>query len=753
MMTVPESREHKKVYIRILMSFIGCVILTLLATSTILYMNFEDIALKQVYHANSNSLVQIKNEVSKMTETATSLSSQIYNDSAVSKLLYYENPNIYDAIFAQQQLDNYRASLPFIESIYVYNAKSKQFYISSHSMRNGIQPKAGLDDEGILNIFNNFKKYKPFQPIPRTYNIGSIEKTKVSSYTYLCYSVINDNDFLNTAVVVNIADSWLTQRVEPTDGNPAGEQTFIMNQDGILYSKNWIKPILTDLSDLSYIQKILTDTDSSSYFVDTVNGVRSLISYTSPDTLGWRYVRITPYGNITHDISKMRFRTLYIIGGILLLGLCVSYIYSHRVYLPFDKVLRKFKTLEAEKRDHQYILKQDFLRNTILGRETNLSGVIQEKLQYFESKLIVDHPSCLVLLKIDQYAYWLEHYHGDLKLMKYAIMNISAEIASSTFNVETIDMGENHILLILNIRDPLQEHNQEAMLDMMHEMQTSILNHIKLSVSFTASPMNESVEQWTGAYIQIMEASMHRLFKGHGSIIFSQDIMNLKSKEYVFPAHKEKQLSESIMKGSMDESQSIFCVIVSETEQYPFAVLQLVISHLTITINNILRSLQKNNAFIVTPDFDMSVSSLNQAETMEEIHLPFFKLFEDISRMLEEKRSTKHEDFVNKVHEIVAQHYSDPNLSLNFIADQLSISPIYLSRLYKQLTVNSLSDVIGEMRMNKAKELLRLSEYTVSEIAEKTGFTNSSYFYRIFKKNNGITPNDYRKNTQAAADH
>jgi len=744
-MNMPESMEHKKVYTRILMSFIGCVIVTLVATSTVLYINFESIALKQVYLADSNSLSQIKSEVSKMTETATSLSSQIYNDPAVSKLLYYEKPNIYDEIFAQQQLDNYRASLPFIESIYVYNAKSNQFYISSHTIRNGKQPKFELDDEGILSIFNNFKKYMPFQPIPRTYNIGSIETTQVSSYTYLCYNVINDNDFLNTAVVVNISDTWLGQRVEHTDGDSVGEQTFIMNEDGILYSTNWIKPMLTDLSGIGYIQNILKDADSSAYFVDSVNGVRSLVSYTSPDSLGWRYVRITPYSNITHDISQMRFRTLYIVAGILLLGLCISYISSHSVYRPFDKVLRKFKTLEAERRNHQYIVKQEFLRNTILGRETNLPSVLQEKLHYFESKLVVDHPSSLVLLKIDRFAYWFEHYQEDMKLLKYAMLNIGAEIASTSYHVETIDMGENHMLLILNARDPLQEHDREAVSDILRQMQTAIVDHLKLSVSITASPMIESAEQWSGAYKQVLEASMHRLFQGHGSILFSEDIMNLKSKEYVFPVHKEKQLVESMMKGNADEARGIYNDIVSETTEYPFAVIQLVISHLTLTINNILRSLKKNNAFLVAPDFDTTVSSLGQAETMDEIHQPFYKLFEDISRMLEEKRSSKHEDLVKKVHEIIARDYSNPNLSLNSIADELSMSPVYLSRLYKQLTAGALSDVIGEMRMNKAKELLRGSEYTVSEIAEKTGFTNSSYFYRIFKKNNGITPNDYRK--------
>lgn len=73
------------------------------------------------------------------------------------------------------------------------------------------------------------------------------------------------------------------------------------------------------------------------------------------------------------------------------------------------------------------------------------------------------------------------------------------------------------------------------------------------------------------------------------------------------------------------------------------------------------------------------------------------------------------------------------------------MSPIYLSRLYKQLTTKALPDIISEMRLNKAKELLKTSECTIVDIAEKTGFTSSSYFYRLFKNSTGITPSDYRK--------
>ncbi|WP_445671395.1 helix-turn-helix transcriptional regulator [Paenibacillus sp. FSL K6-3166] len=88
---------------------------------------------------------------------------------------------------------------------------------------------------------------------------------------------------------------------------------------------------------------------------------------------------------------------------------------------------------------------------------------------------------------------------------------------------------------------------------------------------------------------------------------------------------------------------------------------------------------------------------------------------------------------------------SNSNLCINSIADELSMSPIYLSRLYKLLTTNALSDKINELRLDKAKELLKTSEYTIVDIAEKTGFTSSSYFYRLFKNSTGITPSDYRK--------
>ncbi len=130
---------------------------------------------------------------------------------------------------------------------------------------------------------------------------------------------------------------------------------------------------------------------------------------------------------------------------------------------------------------------------------------------------------------------------------------------------------------------------------------------------------------------------------------------------------------------------------------------------------------------------------------MKKLIFSFTNLFEQLHKKLDEKRNSKHVELIKKMNDIIERDYANQNLSLNSIADELDMSPIYISRLYKQHTMVALTDLIQDVRMNKSKELLLHSSLSVAEIAEKTGFTSDSYFYRKFKKYNGITPNDFRK--------
>ncbi|OPG98682.1 hypothetical protein B2I21_10115 [Chryseobacterium mucoviscidosis] len=737
------SEDSQKVFARILIGIIVSTVATLLVASTILYVNYNRIALRQVYRTDMNGLTQTSREVSKMTETAKSLSYQIYQDYTISALLLYSNPSIYEITPAMEQLDNYRMSLPFIESIYVYNSKNDEFFISSNEVRNGQQSISEIDDKGITSILDRFHDYKPFVPIPRTYQVGSTEETQVSSYTYLCYDTINDNATLNYAVVVNIKDDWLSPNMNSVD-QPG--KTFIINEQGQLLSDFSDRALMKDLSNETFIQPILQNTEQSAYFTAEVDGEKSLITYTAPDNLGWRFVRITPYDMITTDIRHMRTHTVLFCLGLLIAGVLLSYLVSRKLYHPIDKVLVRMRVMEAERRGSLHLLRQDFLRGALQGRETVTGGMLEERMKFYGSAVDVHRLTRLVLLRIDHFTDFSDTYRDEVQLVKYAMMNICTETADLNYHTEAVDMGGDLITLIFN--DKIQneaDNDQGSIEELLRMMQAAVMTHLRCSISFTIGTAEDSLENSIASYTRSAEASLHRLFMGPGCLIYTSDIMAYDVKEYAFPVGKERQLIDCLMTGKTGEAKQVYADIVSETATYPFTVFQLALSHLTMTLNHVRNTLKKNNQLTLESISDRSMLPIHDAEDLSEVHAHFYRMFDELGSKVEEKRTLKHEELIRKINCIIERDYADTNLCLTSIADELSMSPIYVSRLYKQLTLKGLTDVINETRIAKAQYLLIETENSVADIAEQTGFTNSSYFYRMFKKFNGVTPNDYRR--------
>ena len=97
-----------------------------------------------------------------------------------------------------------------------------------------------------------------------------------------------------------------------------------------------------------------------------------------------------------------------------------------------------------------------------------------------------------------------------------------------------------------------------------------------------------------------------------------------------------------------------------------------------------------------------------------------------------------------KALDYLKNNFEKENLSLNDVADALHISVPYLAVLFKNETNQNFSAHLLKIRMEKAKELLKTTTDTVSEISEKVGYSSSQYFAVSFKKYTGMTPGAYR---------
>jgi len=82
--------------------------------------------------------------------------------------------------------------------------------------------------------------------------------------------------------------------------------------------------------------------------------------------------------------------------------------------------------------------------------------------------------------------------------------------------------------------------------------------------------------------------------------------------------------------------------------------------------------------------------------------------------------------------------------SVNYMASELNLSPRYLSDLLKQETGKTALELIHLYVISEAKNLLLAGEQSISQIAYKLGFENPSYFSRLFKKEVGMSPKEYK---------
>ena len=99
---------------------------------------------------------------------------------------------------------------------------------------------------------------------------------------------------------------------------------------------------------------------------------------------------------------------------------------------------------------------------------------------------------------------------------------------------------------------------------------------------------------------------------------------------------------------------------------------------------------------------------------------------------------------IQHVLSIIRTGYSDNTLSLKTIAAQLDVNPAYLGREFALATGEYFSDFLNRTRITKAINLLSTTSQKTGKIAEAVGFTNSSYFFTVFKKITGKYPGDYR---------
>ncbi len=131
--------------------------------------------------------------------------------------------------------------------------------------------------------------------------------------------------------------------------------------------------------------------------------------------------------------------------------------------------------------------------------------------------------------------------------------------------------------------------------------------------------------------------------------------------------------------------------------------------------------------------------------TSDELCLWSINMLETFMNQLEGNRNQKNIQAIQKAAEYIRQNYRN-KLTIDDIAQEVYLSPCYVSRIFKQSLGCTLMEYLTQVRVEEAKTMLKNPRYNVMQAAEESGFEDAGYFTRVFKKLEGITPSSFKQN-------
>jgi two-component system response regulator YesN len=146
----------------------------------------------------------------------------------------------------------------------------------------------------------------------------------------------------------------------------------------------------------------------------------------------------------------------------------------------------------------------------------------------------------------------------------------------------------------------------------------------------------------------------------------------------------------------------------------------------------------------VVPELSSIETILSNVKSVEQLREQAFKIISMGLTYRDSLPNGQHIHLIRHAKEYIEQHYAEPDLSLNDVAAQANLSASHFSAVFSQETDQTFKEYLTEIRIRKAKELLRMTTLRSADIAYQVGYNDPHYFSSVFKKKTGLSPMEFR---------
>ncbi|MGO4495726.1 helix-turn-helix domain-containing protein [Paenibacillus sp. 2RAB27] len=511
-------------------------------------------------------------------------------------------------------------------------------------------------------------------------------------------------------------------------------------------------------------------------FLFDYNKVSYSVSYGHFNRLGqkWVYISAAPLSSITAPVIAISKWILVISVSGLLFALLLSWFVSRRIYHPVQRLMtllsgekndevkdefamiekhwqhmsRESETMRHKLEEQMPLLREGFFLQLAQGYLISLQeNDMKERMKRYGWET-EDRQFVALVFQLTGFANLEGRFsQGDESLVTFAASNIIDELIRSQYEqAEIINFHNFSIGVLLSF--PLSHPStwlEDDLEQVCQEIIRAINGILKMQVTISISKWVHTVKQIPHLFEEVKQALVYRDLLDENQIIKTEQLSKLNVyKETGYPFTLDKEIINAIRNGQESGAIDLIAQFMKELAANGSTEFMLQQGMLQLLGSIRYASLQSGMNPV------QLFGSVNLFEQLAQIKEPeeMLKWFQHkvIGVFVQEMISRQDYHFKQIIEQVIVhlrEQYMT-QLSLESCADLFGTSPYTLSRAFKQITGINFIDFLTNIRISNAKSLLIETDMKINEVADAIGYQHS-YFNRLFKKYEGITPSQFRE--------
>ena len=393
------------------------------------------------------------------------------------------------------------------------------------------------------------------------------------------------------------------------------------------------------------------------------------------------------------------------------------------------KEQENLKSLQEQMEDHRAPLRERLLFRLVVGAVSPAEVV--EKGRMLGLDLIARH-YLVVLLKLELGDRSEQYNHEEYQ----HVQQVLTEIAEKNPDIFVLKRDWDDILLLMkgNTREYLEEERDQLLV----EISQAIANtryQLTIGVGASRERIADISQSFMDALVHIQNP-VHISGPGLSQSVERGELLKL----------DQKAVENYLRCGKKDEFDEFFNAYLrplSETALKSTLIKNYIFVDVILATAKLVNELGGEIDRII-PELSSIETILSNVKSVEQLREQAYKIISTGLVYRDNQPNCQHIHLLRQAKEYIEHHYADPNLSLNEVAAQVSLSASHFSAVFSQETHQTFKEHLTEVRINKAKELLRMTALRSADIAYQVGYNDPHYFSSVFKKNTGLSPIEFR---------